>query len=141
MQGFRFSKFEEGEEIIFGPHAESSQTKLSVRRASEVEHPTHTSVRIVCVTNKRVIIETGDSAVNIPTHDIQTVVIKRNPGKKGASLFDLLYIKSKTGHRVELDIPNLEASRESDLPVAFPHAEIKARNKGLLGLLDKILGD
>lgn len=140
MQGFRFTKIEEGEEIIFGPHTSSMQSNMSVHRVGEPSHATHTSVRIVCVTDRRLIIETGDSAVTVPTRDIQLVVIKRKPGKVGPRRFDILRVKSKNGHRILLDIPDLKASREADLSATFPNAQIKEK-KGLFGFLDKVLGD
>ena len=140
IQGFRFTKLEEGEEIVFGPHASSSESNLSVRRKNQPTHATHTSVRIVCVTDRRLIVETGDSALTIPTRDIQSVVIKRHPGKVGPHTFDILRVKSKNGHQIQLDIPNLKASREADLAITFPKAVVK-ESKGLLGFLDKVFGD
>ncbi len=140
MQGFRFTKIEEGEEIVFGPHVSSSESNLSVHRPNQPTYATHTSVRIVCVTNRRLIVETGDSALTVPTKDIQSVVIKRHPGKVGPRTFDILRVKSKNGHRIQLDILNLKTSRETDLATAFPNALVK-ENKGLFGFLDKVLGD
>jgi hypothetical protein len=139
MQVFRNTKIEEGEEIIFGPHTSASQSNMSVHRFGEPEAATHTSVRIVCVTNRRLIIESGDSAITIPTRDIQTVAIKRKRGKKGPRTFDLLRVKSKNGRRIQLDILGLKASRESDIAAAFPNAEVK-ESKGIIGFLDKVLG-
>ncbi|MCH7663803.1 MAG: hypothetical protein IH859_08040, partial [Chloroflexi bacterium] len=125
MQGFRFTKLEEGEEIVFGPYVSSSQSNLSVRRSNQPTHATHTSVRIVCVTDRRLIIETGDSALTIPTKDIQSVVIKRHAGKVGPHTFEILRVKSKNGHPIQLDIPDLKASREADLATTFPNAKVK----------------
>lgn len=140
MQGFRFTKLEEGENIIFGPHAVTSQSNLSVHRTNQPEHATHTSMRIVCVTDRRLIIETGDSAITIPTRDIQSVAIKRKPGKQGPHTFDILRVKRKNGRSIQLDIPDLKAHRESELATTFPNAQVK-ESKGLLGFLDKVLGD
>ena len=140
MQAFRFTKIESGEKILFGPHASSSQSELSVHRANQPSYATHTRLRIVCVTDRRLIIESGDSAITIPTHEIQTVVIKRKPGKRSPRRFDLVRAKSKNGRRIQLDIPDVEGRRESRLKTAFPNAEIK-ESKGLSGFLDKILGD
>ena len=140
MQPFRFTKIEEGEEIVFGPHASSSQSNLSVHRTKQPTHATHTSVRIVCVTDRRLIVETGDSVLTIPTRDIHSVAIKRHPGKVGPPTFDILRVKSKNGHHIQLDITGLKTSREADLASAFPNAKVKER-KGLFGFLDKVLGD
>lgn len=139
MQGFRNTKIEEGEEIIFGPHTSASQTNLSVHRVGDPEAATHTSFRIVCVTNRRLIIETGDSAISIPTKDIQSVTIKRKSGNKGTHTFDLLRAKKRNGSSIQLNIPNLEGHRENELTSAFPKAAVK-ENKGIIGFLDKILG-
>ncbi|MDH3944878.1 MAG: hypothetical protein OEV06_12360 [Anaerolineae bacterium] len=140
MYGFRLSKLEDGENVIFGPHMATSETKMSVHRPDDPGTATHTKYRVVCVTNQRVVIESGDSVLNVPTRDIQLVTIKRRPGKKGPSVFDLLWVKSKNGRRIELDIINQDVSRRAELESAFPNAEIK-ESKGLSGFLDKILGD
>lgn len=140
MYGFRFTKLEEGENVIFGPHMATSETTMSVHRPDDPSTATHTKYRIVCVTNRRVVIESGDSALNIPSGDIQSVTIKRKPGKKSPSVFDILWVHSKNGRRVQLDITGQDVSREVELRAAFPNAEIK-ESKGLSGLIDKILGD
>lgn len=140
MYGFRFTKLEEGEEVVFGPHMDTSQTKMSVHRLDDPTTATHTKYRIVCVTNRRVVVESGDSVLTIPSQDIEKVTIKRMPGKKGPSLFDILWVKSKNGRRIQLDITGQDVSKETNLTATFPNAEI-SEIKGLSGFLDKILGD
>ena len=140
MRGFRFTKLEDGEEIVFGPHTSSSRTTMSVHRTNDPDHATHTSIRIVCVTPKRIIIESGDSALNIPCKEIQIVSINRNPGKVGPHTFDILRVKSKNGSIIHLDIPEIPGHLETELAAIFPNAQVR-NNKGIAGFLGRLLGD
>lgn len=138
MESLRQTKFAEGEKIVFGPARTADTSALGVASHDRPGDATHTSIRTVCVTNQRVIVESGDSSITVPTKDIQTVLVKRIT--KGGRLIsiNLMAVSSKHGRKVQLDIPALEPQREPELQKTFPNAEIKER-KGLAGFLDSLL--
>lgn len=140
MQGFHIVKFREGEKIIFGPVRTAHRSALKVNRESHEGEVTHTSFRRVCITDQRVILESGDSVITIPNIDIKKVIIKRKSKKKSAAIFDLVAVTSKSGLRVKVEINEINSARETELSAAFPKAQIK-ENKGLTGFIDKLFGD
>ncbi|MBW8009670.1 MAG: hypothetical protein FVQ83_00325 [Chloroflexi bacterium] len=111
-----------------------------MNRESHEGEVTHTSFRRVCITDQRVILESGDSVITIPNIDIKKVIIKRKSKKKSAAIFDLVAVTSKSGLRVKVEINEINSARETELSAAFPKAQIK-ENKGLTGFIDKLFGD
>jgi hypothetical protein len=137
-EGLRQTKFGEGEKIVFGPARTADTSALGVASHDRPGDATYTTIRIVCVTNQRVIVESGDALITIPTKDIQIVLIKRIVKRNHLVGINLLGVSSRHGRKVQLDIPNLEPEREPELQQIFPNAQIKER-KGLTGFLDSLL--
>lgn len=139
MQGFRITKFREGEQVIFGPARTAQRSVLKVKRELRENEVTHTSFRRLCVTDQRVILETGDSVITIPNIDIKKVVIKRKSKKGSAGTFNLVAVTSKSGRRIKLGIKNINSAQEAQLSAAFPNAQIK-ENKGVTEMLENLFG-
>jgi hypothetical protein len=94
----------------------------------------------VCITNKRVIVEAGDSTLTFPTHDVQTVVIKRiRDKKKQVTSFNILEIRTNRGSAVKIEIPGVSVEKEEILSRLFQNAKITEKSK-LNGFLDRVLG-
>lgn len=129
------------ETIIFGPSRREEQTQLSVKSEARPGQMTHTSFRTVCITNKRVIIESGDSAIHYPNNDIRVILINRYANKKEkVEFFNILQLKSGGGNAVKLEIPGISNDKEILLKQTFPNALIKERT-GLTGFLDQLFGN
>jgi hypothetical protein len=140
MTGLHTTKLAEGEEILFGPSRKASTTNLSVKSEQEPDEVTHTTFRTVCITNQRVIIEAGDSALTYPNTDVDTVIIKRNSGKKTKiASFNILQIRTYRGNSVKIEIPGVGTEKEPLLAQTFPNASI-TESRGLNGFLDRVLG-
>lgn len=140
MSELHVTKLGEGEEILFGPTRTASTTNLSVKSVTNSEQATHTSFRTVCITNQRVIIESGDSTITFPNRDIQTIQVQRRSDKStGSSWFNILKVGTKHGSSVNMDIPGVTLDKETLLAETFPHARI-TESKGLGGFLDRLLG-
>lgn len=140
MNGLHTTKLAEGEEILFGPSRKASTTNLTVKSENEPGEVTHTTFRTVCITNQRVIIEAGDSAITYPNNDVETVIIKRNTGKKKKiTSFNILQIRTCRGSKVKIEIPGVGTEKEHLLAQTFPNASI-TESRGLNGFLDRVLG-
>ena len=134
------TKLEEGEEILFGPSRRASTSNLSVKSEHRPGDATHTTFRTVCITNKRVIIEAGDSALVYPTEDVHAVFIKRiRDKKKQVTSFNIMEIRTKRGNAVKIEIPGVSAEKEALLSQLFQNAKIAEKSK-LNGFLDRVLG-
>jgi hypothetical protein len=134
------TKLGEGEELLFGPSRRASTTNLAVKSESRPGDATYTTFRTVCITNKRVIIESGDSTLTYPNEDIQTVVINRMTDKKKRVIsFNILQIRTKRGNAVKIEIPGVSIEKEALLSQIFPNARI-TESRGLSGFLDRVLG-
>jgi len=136
MHGFRKAKFEENEEVVFGPAITAETSKLLVEAQAEDREgqATHTALRRVAVTTKRVIVEDGDACILMPNHAVTIIVVKRT-AENG---WTLLRVENKRGQRIRLEIPQLTAQDEAQLALTFPNARLQ-ENKGLGGFLDKLL--
>jgi hypothetical protein len=140
MSILHMTKLEEDEEILFGPSRKASNSNLSVKSESNPGDATHTTFRTVCITNKRVIVESGDSTLTFPTHDVQTVIIKRNlDKKKHVTSFNIREIRTKRGNAVKIEIPGVSIEKEGILNQLFHNAKIAEKSK-LGGFLDRVLG-
>jgi hypothetical protein len=140
MTGLHTTKLAEGEEILFGPSRRASTSNLTVKSEHENGEVTHTSFKTVCITNQRVIIEAGDSALTYPNKDIETVIIKRNSGKKTRmKSFNILQIRTRRGNAVKIEIPGVGTEKEPLLAQTFPNASI-TESRGINGFLDRVLG-
>jgi len=140
MTGLHTIKLAEDEEILFGPSRRASTTNLTVKSEHEPGEVTHTTFRTVCITNQRVIIESGDSALTYPNSDIEKVIIKRITGKKKKiTSFNILQIRTCRGNTVKIEIPGVGTEKESLLAQTFPNASI-TESRGLNGFLDRVLG-
>lgn len=140
MSVLHMTKLEEGEEILFGPSRKASSSNLSVKSEIKPGDATHTTFRTVCITNKRVIVESGDSTLTFPTHDIQTVIIKRNRDKqKHVTSFNIREIRTNRGSAVKIEIPGVSVEKEELLNQLFQNARITEKSK-LGGFLDRVLG-
>lgn len=140
MTGLHTTKLAEGEEILFGPSRRASTSNLTVKSEHEPGEVTHTTFRTVCITNQRVIIEAGDSALTYPNKDIETVIIKRISGKKTRTKsFNILQIRTRRGNSVKIEIPGVGIEKEPLLAQTFPNASI-TESRGLNGFLNRVLG-
>ena len=136
MHGFRKAHLEENEDIVFGPaiSAETSKLLVEAQEADREGQATHTALRRVAVTNKRVVVEDGDTCIFMPNHAVTNIVVKR----AAEGEWSLLRVENDRGQRIRLDIPQLNADDEAQLPLTFPNAKLQ-ENKGLGGFLDKLL--
>ena len=75
MNGKPPIKLGEDEEILFGPIRKASTTNLVVKSEDNPQEATHTSFRTVWITNQRVIIKSGESAITFPNGDVRTILI------------------------------------------------------------------
>jgi len=133
------TKLEEDEEILFGPSRKASKSNLTVKSEINPGKVTHTTFRTVCITNKRVIIEAGDSALTYPTADVQTVIVKRfRDKKKQVTSFNIVEIRTNRGNAVKIEIPGVGADKEEVLAQLFQNAKITEKSK-LSGFLDRFL--
>ncbi len=140
MNGLHTTKLVEGEEILFGPSRKASTTNLTVKSENEPGEVTHTTYHTVCITNQRVIIEAGDSALTYPNTDVDTVIIKHNSRKKSKIVsFNILQIRTCRGNSVKIEIPGVGAEKEPLLAQTFPNASI-TESRGLNGFLNRVLG-
>ncbi|KAA3642939.1 MAG: hypothetical protein DWQ07_20670 [Chloroflexi bacterium] len=136
MHGFRKAKFEDNEEVVFGPAISTENSKLFVdaQDPGREGEATHTVLRRVAVTNKRVVVEDGDTCILMPNHAVKNIVVKR--AVEGE--WTLLRVENDRGQRIRLEIPQLNANDEIQLAQTFPNAKLQ-ENKGLGGFLDKLL--
>jgi hypothetical protein len=133
-------KLGEDEEILFGPIRKASTTNLVVKSEDNPQEATHTSFRTVWITNHRVIIKSGESALTYPNVDVTTILINR-PKKKGQEdCFNLLKLKTEKGRTVDIELPGVENEKEALLKEIFPNAHIE-ESKGVSGWLDRLLGE
>lgn len=132
---------QDGEEIVFGPAQQAHDSTLSVKAEDDPQRMTHTSFRTVCVTNQRIIIETGDSHIHFPNNDVQQIIINRNRNKKKEVVsFNLMKARTGSGKMIKLEIPGLLAESETLIAKTFPNAVIE-EEKGLTKFLGRILGE
>lgn len=140
MNQLHLTRLLAGEEILFGPSRTASTSNLAVTSEDDPERATRTSFRTVCVTNQRVIIESGDAAITYPNGDVSAVTIQRKSDKKThSSWFNILQVKTKWGNTINLGIPGLMMEKEILLAETFPQASI-SESKGLSGWLDRLVG-
>lgn len=133
-------KLGEDEKVLFGPVRKASTTNLVVKSEDNPQEATHTSFRTVWITNQRVIIKSGESAITFPNGDVRTILINR-PKKKGQEdYFNLLKLKTVKGRTVDIDLPGVENEKEALLKEIFPNADIE-ESKGVSGWLDRLLGE
>ena len=127
------------EKIIFGPSRKAEDSTLTVKSEKVPLGATHTSFRTVCVTNSRIIVESGDSAIQYPNKDISSVHINRSKKGEKNSFFNILKVKTQSGNSITLEIVGIEDSREGELTAIFPNARI-INMGGVFGILEKFLG-
>ena len=139
MNGKPPIKLSEDEKVLFGPVRRASTTNLVVKSEDNPQEATHTSFRTVWITNKRVIIKSGESALTYPNRDVQTIVINRSKKKGQEHCFNLLKLKTEKGRTVDIELPGVENEKEIVLKEAFPNAVIE-ESKGVGGWLDRVLG-
>ena len=140
MTGLHMTKLAEGEEILFGPARKATTTNLTVKSEDKNGEVTHTSLRTICITNQRVIIEAGDSAINYPNNDVRTILINlRKDKKKKPVSFNILQIRTGRGNTVKIEIPGVNIEKLVLLRQVFPNATV-SESRGMGGLLDRIFG-
>ena len=126
MNKFTNVEMQPGEEIVFGPVTSTKTTSVSGGTGPSQGSVSRTVGRTVGVTNQRVVIEDtqapGKSTV-IPNDQVQKVFIKRKKKGEQESL-TIAEIVTATGGKVKVDLPGINASRESQLSEVFPNAEI-----------------
>lgn len=131
---------QEDEKIIFGPVKQVQQSSLGVKSEDDPKTITHRSLRIVCVTNQRIIIENGDSHIHYPVKDIRRVLINRRKNKKNnISYININKALTSRGNMIKLDIPDIKGIDEVLVNKTFPNAVIE-EEKGLVKFLGKLLG-
>ncbi len=139
MRELHLIQLNEDEKIIFGPSRKASNSNLSVKSERNPLDSTHTSFRTVCITNSRIIIESGDSAIQFPNPDISSVYINRSRNSEKNSFFNILKIKTKSGNSINIEIVGVDDAKESELASLFPNAKI-VDGGGIMGFLERILG-
>ncbi len=129
---FTSVEMQPGERIVFGPVTSTKTISFSGGTGPAQGSVSRTVGRTVGVTNRRVIIEdtqTPGKAKVIPNDQVQQVFIKRK--KKGEQeSITITKIETATGSTVKVDLPGIDARRESQLGETFPSAEI-SQAKGL----------
>ncbi|MEK6221906.1 MAG: hypothetical protein N2D54_06625 [Chloroflexota bacterium] len=135
------TKLDEDEEIIFGPARRAVTSPLSVKSILDSKRLTHTNMRTVCITNKRIVVEYSESHLHFPNDDVQSVTIDIRKNKKDQEVsFNILQVRTKRGQIIKLDIPGILNIKKNLLAEIFPHAKIRSP-KGLAGLLIKVFGE
>jgi hypothetical protein len=123
---FTSVEMQPGEEIVFGPVTSTKTTSVSGGSGPSQGSVSRTVGRTVGVTNQRVVIEdtqdSGKSTV-ISNDQVRKVFIKRK--KTGEREFlTITKVETATGGTVKVDLPGIDASRESQLGEVFPNAEV-----------------
>jgi len=134
---FTSVEMQPGEEIVFGPVTSTKTTSFGGGAGPSQGSVSRTVGRTVGVTNRRVIIEdtqTPGQAKVVPNDQVQKVFIQRK--KKGEQeSITIAKIETATGGTVKVDLPGIDARRESQLNETFPNAEISqatGMSKGLI---------
>lgn len=131
----------EDEKIIFGPVKQVRDSALGVKDEDDPHTVSHKSLRTVCVTNQRIIIENGDSHIHFPNIDIRHIIINRSKAKKNqAASINLIKAMTNSGNTIKLHIPDVQIENETLLGETFPNAAIN-EEKGLTKLLGKLVGE
>jgi hypothetical protein len=132
MSEFAGVQMQPGEGIVFGPVTSTKTTSFSGGGGLSQGSISRTVGRTVGVTNRRLVIEDlqdpGKPLV-IPNDQVQKVFIKRK--KKGErESITIAKVETMTGSTVKVDLPGIDAGRETQLSGVFPNAEI-SQAKGL----------
>jgi hypothetical protein len=126
MTEFTSVEMQPGEEIVFGPVTSTKTTTVSGGTGPAQGGVSRTVGRTVGVTNRRVVIEDLQNPANstvIPNDQVQKVTIKRK--KKGEQeSITISKIETATGSSIKVDLPGIDARKESQLGETFPNAEI-----------------
>jgi hypothetical protein len=123
---FASIEMQPGEEIVFGPVTSTKTTSVSGGGGPSQGSISRTVGRTVGVTNRRLVIEDLQDPAKakvIPNDQVQKVFIKRK--KKGErESITIAKVETMTGSTVKVDLPGIDAGRESQLGETFPNAEI-----------------
>ncbi len=138
MFNLNLTKLAEDEFIVFGPARKAMESKLTVKEDQDPSKISHTSYRSVCITNSRVIIESGDSVIHFPNKDIHQVLISKTKKKDNLRQINILKIITKPGNSIKVNISSIELEKAKQIGNIFPNATIK-ESRGLIKFLDKIL--
>ena len=145
MTEFTSVEMQPGEEIVFGPVTSTKTTTVSGGTGPAQGGVSRTVGRTVGVTNRRIVIEDLQNPANstvIPNDQVQKVTIKRK--KKGEQeSITIAKIETATGSSIKVDLPGIDARRESQLGETFPNAEISqasGMSKGLVIAMAVIVG-
>jgi hypothetical protein len=134
---FTSVEMQPGEEIVFGPVTSAKTTSVSGGGGPSQGSLSRTVGRTVGVTNRRLVIEDLQDPAKaqvIPNDQIQKVFIKRK--KKGErESITIAKVETATGGTVKVDLPGIDASRESQLGTTFPNAEISQAKGMSTGLI------
>ena len=126
MTEFSSVDMQPGEQLVFGPVTSTKTTTVSGGTGPAQGGVSRTVGRTVGVTNRRVIIEDTQNPANstvIPNDQVQKVIVKRK--KKGEQeSITIAKIETATGSSIKVDLPGIDAHRESQLGETFPNAEI-----------------
>lgn len=129
-----FAQLEDGEEMVFGVVTSTHTTSVSVGGA---QVSSRASERRLGITNRRVIIESGDDPAAthiIPNADVRRVFIQREKFMGELSI-TITELETASGQTIQLDMGGLEPQEKPLIQQTFPNAEIKEKRKGLLGFL------
>ena len=139
MPELHMIQLDNDENIVFGPSRKAKDSTLTVKSEKVPLGATHTSFRTVCITNSRIIVESGDSAIQYPNNDISSIHINRSRKGEKNSFFNILKIKTKSGNSINIEIVGIEDAREGELSALFPNARI-INMRGVFGILERFLG-
>jgi hypothetical protein len=146
MTEFTRVEFEEGEGMVFGPVSISKARGFAVGgRASQPGTSRTVARRTVGITDRRLIIEDllrPDRSRIIPNDQVQTVSIKRERFGPRETI-TIARIRTDAGASVNLNLPGIEAGKESLIGDTFPYAQItegKGPSKGVLVAIALIAG-
>lgn len=137
MNRFSSTELEAGEELVFGPVTSSKTTSFSGGRGPSQGSASRTVGRTVGITNRRVIIEntqSPDKSRVVSNDQVQSVSIKRKQ-RGGRATITITKLQTATGTSVKVDLPGIDAGKESLLTQTFPNAEItepKGMSKGVI---------
>ena len=126
MRGFKFTKLEADEKIVFGPVTSTRSASFSGGTGQAQSNVSKTTGHTVGVTTQRVIqedINLPDKTRIISNADVQRVLIKRKQ-RQGRQTITLSGVQAASGQSIKLNLQGLPAQVEGALQETFPNAEI-----------------
>ncbi len=124
MKGFIFTKLADGETIVWGISSSSSSVSFGFSRGGQTGGASSARMRLVGVTNQRIIIEESQDAsktVIVPNEDVTRVELRRD--KFGVALTK---IETKRGQKIDVKLIGLTPPQAMQVNQVFPNAKVDA---------------